>query len=714
MRRFGVGVLVLVFFAAATAFLAWPLPRHLGTHVVDRGGGFGGAWDRADVDLLIWVLAWDAHALTTAPTQAFQANIFHPAPDVLASSEHLLGLAPLATPIYVATGNPVLTYNIALLACVLLAGLSTFALVHGLTGSVAAGVLAGAAFAFSPLNVYGWSRLHATAVHFFPLVVLLAWRAAVAPRLGTLALLAVVTGLQLLAGIYVSFELMTLLAVLAPFLWWEARRHGRTGLKAFAALALGGLALVPIAFPYLRARGVGTLPAYLGESVYAIPFEAIALQIATALTWPVMGLAALGVLVPGVVSLPARAGVAAIVVVGLAVCLGPGAPLLPGTDIPGLWALAAYFIPGFAGMRASSRFVVLPLLGLATLAGFGGAAIARSTGWIGSTLLLAGGLALVLARVPEPALAVAPLSLKGPRMAAYAWLAAHGDGRAVLELPILRSGLEVGPLRDTGRYMLGSTLHWAPLLNGYTGHAPPSYMLLSALAERLPRREAFEPLCDLVRLGWIVVHDPSLHPRDRAQWSAVAGRLPLVRVWAGGGDVIYRVEEPCGALEAELRRELSTPDEGFAGRTITGLSRAPLPKIVKRASLVAELPSDGIAGLYSSLWVRVGNNADVIWPGATSREPGRVALQVRWRDMASGNVVRESPVEPLARDLAPGETMEAFVGTLLPPPGSYSVELGLLQQGVGWFNDGSDDQGLVRGEATIRPWSGPPRPAAGP
>ena len=296
-------------------------------------------------------------------------------------------------------------------------------------------------------------------------------------------------------------------------------------------------------------------------------------------------------------------------------------------------------------------------------------------------------------------------------MEAYAWLAEHGDGRAVLELPILRSGLETGTLRDTGRYMLGSTLHWAPLLNGYTGHAPPSDTVLAALGERLPRREAFESLCDFVRLGWIVVHEPSLHPRDRGQWRDVESRLPLVRAWTGAGDVIFRVDEPCGVLEADLRRELSTPDEGFAGRTITGLSRAPLPRMVKRASLVAEPPAQGGAGLYSSLWVRVGNDADVVWPGATTREAGRVALQVRWRDAASGEVVRESTVEPLARDLGPGETLEAFVGTLMPPPGVYNVELGLLQQGVGWFNDGSDDQGLVRGEATIRALGGPP-PAA--
>jgi hypothetical protein len=132
-----------------------------------------------------------------------------------------------------------------------------------------------------------------------------------------------------------------------------------------------------------------------------------------------------------------------------------------------------------------------------------------------------------------------------------------------------------------------------------------------------------------------------------------------------------------------------------------------LQRSAKRASLVAELPTDGIAGFYASLWVRVGNDGDAIWPGATTREAGRIALQARWRDATSGVVVRESPLEPLARDLAPGETMEAFIGTMMPPPGQYHLEVGLVQDGVGWFNDGSDDVAIVRGEAAIRAWSMP-------
>src|SRR5439155_450172 len=242
-------------------------------------------------------------------------------------------------------------------------------------------------------------RLHATAVHFFPLVLLLAWRAAGEPRLRTLALLALVTALQLLAGMYVSYELFALVAAMAPALWWEARRHGRSGVAVAAALAAGA-------------------------------------------------------------------------------------------------------VPGFAAMRAPIRFIVLPLLSLAVLAGMGAAALGEGRRWV-RVLTLAAGVAVVLADArPVP---IVRLPLHGEAVAAYRWLAEHGEHRPVLELPAFLSPMDLDQLLASGRYMVASTLHWSPLVNGYTGHPPPSYALLATLARRLPDPAALDDLCALVALGWIVV-----------------------------------------------------------------------------------------------------------------------------------------------------------------------------------------------------------------
>ena len=279
--------------AAAVGWSAWPLPRALATHVVDPVRlSPAGLWGRVDLDLLLWILAWDAHALATAPAALFQGNILYPAPDALASSEHLLGLAPVAAPVFLASGNAVLTYNVTVLITVLVTAVVTFALVRHWTGDGPAAFLAAAAFTFSPMNIHGWARLHATAVHLFPLVLLLAWRAAGAPRPRTLALLALAVALQCLAGMYVSYELLALVAAMAPALWWEALRHRRSGLAVAAALAAGALVLVPVGIPYLRARSAGILPEY--GAVLAEGLAPTLARLGDALTWPVVALGLLG------------------------------------------------------------------------------------------------------------------------------------------------------------------------------------------------------------------------------------------------------------------------------------------------------------------------------------------------------------------------------------------------------------------------------------
>ncbi len=51
--------------------------------------------------------------------------------DVLAFSEHLLGLSVIATPLYWLTGNTLLSYNVTLLLTYPLCGLAMYALSTG-------------------------------------------------------------------------------------------------------------------------------------------------------------------------------------------------------------------------------------------------------------------------------------------------------------------------------------------------------------------------------------------------------------------------------------------------------------------------------------------------------------------------------------------------------------------------------------------------------
>ena len=82
--------------------ITWPLPARLSDHVVDSvaiHGPFG--WLAvADILLCVWVLAWDLHALATAPLALLDGNVFHPSAAAVLRADHFLGnpdrIGPLA------------------------------------------------------------------------------------------------------------------------------------------------------------------------------------------------------------------------------------------------------------------------------------------------------------------------------------------------------------------------------------------------------------------------------------------------------------------------------------------------------------------------------------------------------------------------------------------------------------------------------------------
>src|SRR6266852_2415946 len=124
-------------YAALTVALTWPLARGL-TH--DVAGDFG------DPLFTSWAIAWDATHLGRG---WWDANIFAPHPLALAYSEHFLPQALQVLPIYAATANPILCYNLLFL--------STF-------------VLAGLAFAFTPYRITSIPHLQVLSSAWMPFV----------------------------------------------------------------------------------------------------------------------------------------------------------------------------------------------------------------------------------------------------------------------------------------------------------------------------------------------------------------------------------------------------------------------------------------------------------------------------------------------------------------------------------------------------------------
>lgn len=541
-------------YAALVIFLAWPLVLHPGSSVVDplATEGPGTIWARTDLDLLMWILAWTAHAVVAEPFALFQANIFHPAPDSLASSEHLIGLLPVSAPLFWTTGNAVLTYNVTTLVVVWLGAFTTFLLGRAWSGSAVAGFLGGALFALGGDVPLSFLRLHTSALHLYPLVLLLAWYVAETPTRARIAALVGVAALQALSGVYVAFGLAALAGAALPSLVLHARRSGHSGVAPVASLLVGALPLALVAGPYLRMQAAGQLP---GETA---ALDVVALTSRTlpqvfGRLWSELGLAGFTLAGVGLGAARSPAGVRAclvsIALTGAVLALGTHATI-PGTGLPSPYEILMWIVPGFSGMRAPGRFLYLTSLALSVLAALGAAqAISlASARWHRSGERIAQVAVVVLAVVLVPLrserwpLPLAADPLAGIYVGSHRWLANHADAGPVLDLPVPDSAMDGRAMLATGRAMLGSTLHWFPLVNGYSGHPPAGYAETAALARRLPDPAALRKLCGKTHLRWIVVHHGLFGPGSEAAWHDAESTLPITVARRFGRDTIYEVD----------------------------------------------------------------------------------------------------------------------------------------------------------------------------
>jgi hypothetical protein len=146
-----------------------------------------------------------------------------------------------------------------------------------------------------------------------------------------------------------------------------------------------------------------------------------------------------------------------------------------------------------------------------------------------------------------------------------------------------------------------------------------------------------------------------------------------------------------------LRRALRDGDDGrtLDGRLRTALTVSDMRGVVRGP----QVPERFGAGLLARMWVDVENTGARAWPGMSVWPRDTVGLQVRWRDERTGALVYQSPVL-LAQDLETGETMRAQIESHVPPPGTYLLEIGLVQLGpwpaARWFSD------VVAGEGVLR------------
>ena len=434
--------------AGVVAAMSWPL-------VADLAGS--GVIDRPDGRLNAWILAWDAHALFHDPARLFQAPIFHPLPDALAFSENLLLPAVLGAPALL-LGGPVLGYNVVLLASLVLSGLGAQLLVRRASGDAWAAFVGGVFFA---AGAHRWTRLahlHAQVTVFLPLALLALDRFHERRTWKRALLVGALLGLQGLSSVYLGA--VTALALVVAIA--VARFRARDVVKMGAAFALAAVMLAPVAWPYLRMRAHQGVEFTLADvSIYATTIESYAAsgtrlyggitqrhldpaRVQDAL-FPGVTLLVLGI--AGLARAPRRFRVVALAASAAAIVFSLG----PETAF---YRFLHEHVVLVRGVRALSRFSLVPVLALSVLAGL---ALARRRRL---SVLAVAAFAVESSLVPiRYALAPAPA-----RAEAAGFL--RGRGGAVAYLPLGERDTEV---------MLAGVVHFRPMLNGDSGFMPRSY-----------------------------------------------------------------------------------------------------------------------------------------------------------------------------------------------------------------------------------------------
>ena len=160
----------------------------------------------------------------------------------------------------------------------------------------------------------------------------------------------------------------------------------------------------------------------------------------------------------------------------------------------GLYSLLFKTIPVFSLLRAPGRTGIIVVLILALFAAFGVRALRRRTSKPIAVACCAAAL-LEMNGIPIDWREARPIS------PVYDVLAGMPRG-AVAEFPFYERRID---FYIHTIYMVNSTRHWQPLLNGYSDYIPPDFRELALVLASFPSRESFEAMKQR-RTRYIVIH----------------------------------------------------------------------------------------------------------------------------------------------------------------------------------------------------------------
>ena len=498
--------------------MTWPLATGLGRlgRTTTMDGLYG-----------IWNVGWVARTLVTDPASLFDANIFYPHRDTLAYSEANIVAGIVGIPAWLLTHNAYAAHNTALLFAFATSFLGMFLLARHLSGRAETAIAPAILFAFCPYLYSHSAHVQLLMAGGIPVSMLALHRLADSPSAGRGIALGAALGVQALAcayygifaGLMVSYGVLFLAA--RRGLWQQRQFWTAVGIALITAVVL----VLPFITPYLELQREGGFVRSLDDARrYSATWPSY-LATPTRIHAPILGLARrLGwhvgeVLFPGVLALVLGASGAtlgwmrsarestgdddreAVMLYG-----SLGVLALWGSFGPDAYLYAVLYrvVPLFTFLRAPSRFGLLVVFVLAVFASIALKRLTRE-GWRrrSSFCVAVAFVALVeLNVVPFPWERALTVSTN------YRILAGMPRG-ALAEFPFYGERIAF-PLH--AQYMVLSTTHWMPLVNGYSDYIPQDFREAAAVLDSFPSNDTFAVL-QKRRVRYVTIHWDMYGPR---------------------------------------------------------------------------------------------------------------------------------------------------------------------------------------------------------
>jgi hypothetical protein len=493
-----------------TLLMTWPLVTGLGR--------LGRTQNSGDARYSVWNIAWVADALTHDPGGLFDANIFYPHRRTLAYSEANITAGVLAIPVWLATRNPFSAYNVVVLFTFWSSIVVTWMLARHLTGDAGAAAVAALLFAFCPYVIAHSAHIQLLMVAGLPLCALSMHRLVDAPSVKRGLELAGALALQALSCAYYGVFAGLIVGYATLFYAWSRRLWKSPAYWTAIAIAAAGsiVIVVPFFLPYQEIQQETGFARSLDDArIWSAYLRSYLASGSHAHAWmlPIIKDWNHAVLFPGFLAIALGA-------FGVVVMLRAAAPAAVdgrGSDRETAWlygslAVLAFWasfgpraglytvfytaIPVFSLLRAPERMGVVVMLSLAIFSAFAIRELGR--------------------RFPQRRTAIATLACAGALLELnnlpFDW---RPDSippvyKVLAQMP--RGPLAEFPFYDRRidfhvhtRYMLNSTVHWQPLVNGYSDFIPADFRTLATTLATFPSRESFDALRDR-RVRYLAIH----------------------------------------------------------------------------------------------------------------------------------------------------------------------------------------------------------------